>query len=110
MIAARRLMLLADQFQIFGFLTETLLNFFASRLQRNLLVEQCSMLRGERCDLRFASKKGAVLLVNPPAVNHALGGNEIAGQRGERDRRKFSLQSLRLGRDREPARRRPTNA
>ena len=53
------------------------------------------MFRGERCDLRFASKKGAALPVNPSAVNHAPGGNEIAGQRGERDRWKFSLQSLR---------------
>jgi hypothetical protein len=75
------------------FLTETLLNFVASRLQRNLLIEQCSMFRGERCDLRFASKKGAALLVNPPAVNYTPGGNEIAVQRSERDRRKFSLQS-----------------
>ena len=67
MIAARRLMLLADQFQMFGFLTETLLNFFASRLQRNLLVEQCSMLRGERCDLRFAGKRELFSsLIRPP--------------------------------------------
>ena len=67
MIAARRLMPLADQFQIFGFLTEALLNFFAPRLQADLLFEQCSMsaARDAICALR-AKMELFSPLIRPP--------------------------------------------
>ena len=66
------------------------------KVQDLTVVEQGTMLDGERCDLHFAREKRTVFLVHPAAIDHALGGNQVARQGGEGEAGKFPFQFLRL--------------
>ncbi len=96
MIAACRLVLLAELFETVRFLREARFNFFPARLQDLPVGQQGAMLGRERGDLHFAREKRTVLLVHPAAVDHSLGGNEIAREGGERESGEFAFQTLGL--------------
>ncbi len=91
MTAACRLMLLAELFETVGFLREAGFNSFPARLQDLPVGEQRAMFGGECGDLHFAREKRAVLLVHPAAVDHALGGNEVAREGGESEGGEFAF-------------------
>jgi hypothetical protein len=96
-IAARGLVAFPNFLQPIGGGIELPLNLEVSVAEILLLGEERLMLGRERCDLRFAREKRAVLLGQASAVDDAFGRDQFAGQSSEGESWEFLPQPLCAG-------------
>ncbi len=96
MIASRGLVLLSNLFQAFGCGFELLLHFLTFRPQIRPFIKQRAVFGGEGGDLSFACQKRAAFFVDPSAIDHALGGDDLATLGGKGQIREFPLECQRL--------------